>query len=273
MIDISPRASLERLLRLWWVLALATLLGGLAGWLFSRFQPPVYEATALYRVELNTAAVIQRLSLDPEIGLSLQVQNNYYGAVKGLVTSTAVLSDLETAAREQGLPVDTIDYDISLLQSTHRFMFVVRSPDPELAAQVANLWMQIGDARLQESRAYAVQALVLELQRDSVYACFQDLDFTSANACAGTAFTVPTALDFYMDELNAQIETQRLASANIDAAFDLGVVELAELPASPVLYSVSTLIFAGMVFGFLMGITGVEVLPAWVKHGCDGKGD
>ncbi len=51
--EFSPRESLERAFERWWVIVLLTALGGMAGWAFHFFLPPVYEATAVITVNMD----------------------------------------------------------------------------------------------------------------------------------------------------------------------------------------------------------------------------
>jgi uncharacterized protein involved in exopolysaccharide biosynthesis len=44
--EFSPRESLERAFKRWWVIVLMTVVGGLVGWAFHFVNPPVYEASS-----------------------------------------------------------------------------------------------------------------------------------------------------------------------------------------------------------------------------------
>ncbi len=51
--EFSPYVQFNRVMNLWWLIAVATILGGAFGYLFYQLHPPVYEATATYIVTID----------------------------------------------------------------------------------------------------------------------------------------------------------------------------------------------------------------------------
>ena len=51
--EFSPHEYFSRVMNLWWLVLLATFLGGAFGFIFFHLHPPVYEATATYFVTLD----------------------------------------------------------------------------------------------------------------------------------------------------------------------------------------------------------------------------
>jgi uncharacterized protein involved in exopolysaccharide biosynthesis len=51
--EFSPRESLERIFARWWIVVAMAILGGVVGWAFHFFHPPVYEATAVLTVTMD----------------------------------------------------------------------------------------------------------------------------------------------------------------------------------------------------------------------------
>jgi uncharacterized protein involved in exopolysaccharide biosynthesis len=65
MDDFVPSEVIKRAIRLWWLLALLMIAGGVAGVLASRLQKPVYESQASITTSIDFAYA-GRLSDDEE---------------------------------------------------------------------------------------------------------------------------------------------------------------------------------------------------------------
>ena len=51
--EFSPLEYINKLIGLWWLVALATFLGGVFGFIFHQVKSPKYEATAAYIVMID----------------------------------------------------------------------------------------------------------------------------------------------------------------------------------------------------------------------------
>ena len=51
--EFTPYEYFDRAISLWWLVALATILGGAIGYLFYKLNPPLYEANATYIVTID----------------------------------------------------------------------------------------------------------------------------------------------------------------------------------------------------------------------------
>jgi hypothetical protein len=245
MNDLSPLEMLKRTLQRWWMLVALMVLGGAAGWVFSLLQPPVYESTTVYQVNLDEQQLVDRK------------------LVASMFNDPTVLSDMVTTANSQNIPLEQKDFnadDFSLDRRGAEWFVTVRSTDPARAAHLADLWLGGVDAALQEVRAHSFQVYSLRLQYDSLSKCFAEMDFQQANQCAGTSFADPAALDAWLNGLEAQIASEQVAARGIDTAVMFVIISPANLPSHPVLYSVSLLIIAGSLIGLLAGIVLVQGL-------------
>jgi len=262
MIDISPRRTYERLLRSWWVITIGLILGGLAGWLYTRFQPPVYEATAAYDVSLDQQQIAARLNLGPEkLPLVSTAQNVYLAPVVDVFDAPGVRARLVNDANAQGIKLQDEDVNgenFYLDRRGVRWFLSVRNTDPVAAAKLANLWLAAADPVIREAQAHTAQSRFLQLQRDAIQKCFSEMDFTRANQCAGTAFSAPSALEEYLNSLEQQISSEAQAGRSIDPAITFVVGRQAEPPSQPILYNTSLIILAGSLIGLLVGILAVS---------------
>lgn len=264
MKDIEPQQVFERTIRFWWLIAVATFLGGLAGWIFSLSRPPVYEATAFYRVTVDRAEIIRRLELDPQNALEFSVVNGYISPAADIFYLDEIKTSVISAAQTQGVPIDVTDFtgrDFILNRAGSLWYLTVRHNDPQASALLANIWLEIADEWLHSLLAHAFSAEALEAQRSVMLRCFSSLDFVEANECAGTEFSNPVEFETDLDDLNMRIDAERRASRGLDTVLRLSLASPAQMPIMPVLYGKGTLLFAGSVAGFLIGLLLIQILP------------
>ena len=191
MNDLDPRAIFERLLRFWWVLSLAMILGAMLGWAFSRTHPPVYEATAYYRASVDEQALIKLLGLDPQTELDFLTVNNYLTPLADLFYSPDIRDQVIAALQEEDITLAPGDFNTrNFILDRRGFVWFItaRDSDPDRAVKMADIWLQTVDHRAHEFQNHLVNSRDLDFQNSLVERCFADFSFTEANQCAGTAF-------------------------------------------------------------------------------------
>jgi hypothetical protein len=262
MNDINPQQALERAMHLWWLIAVCVLLGGVAGWTFSMFRHPVYEATAFYDVSVDQPELARRLGLDPQTPLGFSAIRPYIDPAANVFYQEETQNELFAAAQSQGIPAEAVDFssnDLILDRSGALWYVTVRNADAELAARLANLWLELADTRIRAMLAHAYSAESLETVRSAVMQCFSSLNLTKANECAGTAFNTPVEFETYIAGLDRQIAAERQASGGVDTVLEVELGRAAQPPAEPVLYRQGTLILAGSLAGFLVGLALIPI--------------
>ena len=264
MNDLSPLNMLKIMLHRWWMLVALILLGGVAGWIFSLFRHPVYEATAVYQVSLDEQQLVNRgLVAADTLPLQFADQNLYLSPAADLFYDPTVQSSVVADARSQNIQLQGSDINPNVFYLDRRgkqWFVTVRSADPATAARLADIWMATADSVLRDAQAHSNQSVSLQLQHDSVQKCFAEMDFALANQCAGTSFTTPAHLDAYLKELETQMIVEQQTGRGIDPALSFFVVSPASLPIHPVLYATGLMIAAGSLIGLLAGIILVQVL-------------
>jgi hypothetical protein len=263
--DISPRDSLEHVLRFWWVIALAMVVGGVAGWGVSRLSAPVYEARAGYRVTLDEDALLVELhKTNPQAELTYEVRAPYLSPVGLAFYTPEVRSAVEEQARAQGLDFPKEGFrtgQLSLDQRRGDWTIVVRHADGQTAAKLANLWVAVADEYLQRAHAQAALAESLKLQMALVSTCFLDSSLADGNQCAGTAFADPAQMQAYYQGLDRQYQDAFSASQGIGTLVSFEPSEVADSPMRPVYYNISLLMLAGALLGLIVGGIIVHRLP------------
>jgi hypothetical protein len=144
MNEFVPVLHFQRIVRLWWIVVLAILLGGSSGYTFYRFRTPLYEATAVFYVTIDFDEVEDGplSQYDEDLALSVMQQVLYYSPE---VNEEIVASPAFKAA---GLTYDSW-VDSVILEREHAFWKIrVRNHSPEAARDLVNLWAKLGYEQL-----------------------------------------------------------------------------------------------------------------------------
>jgi len=270
MNEISPGEILIKTLHYWWILAVLTILGGVLGWIISLFQPPIYEAAAIFEVSLDQQQLVRDglVTID-QLPMGVAAQDVFFTPAADIFFAPDIKARFIQDAISRGITLDKNDFPSNIFHLDRqilRWFVTVRSHDPVVAANLANLWVADVYPALLEVRAHTAEAVSLELQRNSIQGCFSEMDFASANHCAGTTFAGAADLDEYLKTLEQKAAAERQAGRGVDPALGFVVGNPAEPPASPILYSGAGIIFAGSIFGLLVGSLVLKLLPGPVQR-------
>lgn len=141
--EISPYEYFNRVMGLWWIVLIATILGGALGFVFHSLHPPVYEATATFFVTIDQNRF-------PFQGLGENIiQYNEDMAVnttEGALISTEVRDNVITQVETFGISLNA--YNLlknSTIERKHDIWELrYRSENPADAQTVVNTWAKIG---------------------------------------------------------------------------------------------------------------------------------
>jgi uncharacterized protein involved in exopolysaccharide biosynthesis len=137
--EFIPLDALKRVLRLWWVVAAAVIIGGAVGFVFHRLHPPLYESTATYHVNLNFNQADQFVK-PGDIKASQYNEDMALSAVKAALVEVepAVIADANQANITLSDDTFGANNNIARLQAFWEISF--RSRDPKIAQKVVALW-------------------------------------------------------------------------------------------------------------------------------------
>jgi uncharacterized protein involved in exopolysaccharide biosynthesis len=148
--EFYPLDAFRRLMRLWWLLALTGILGGIAGFAFHRLNPPMYESQAVYHASLDFTQANQfikpnDLSLSQyDEDIALEAVHAALLEVQPLVIAAVNKQDI-TLSRNQFISNATVERE-------HAFWKVrFRNSDPKTAQAVVSIWT---DEATQAMRTY-----------------------------------------------------------------------------------------------------------------------
>jgi hypothetical protein len=267
--DISPRESLERVLRYWWVIALAMMVGGMAGWIIGHYSSPVYEARAGYRVTLDDDAVLRELhKTKPDAELTYDIRAPYLAPVALVFYSSKVRSAVQEQAVATGLDFPQDGFrtgQLSLDQRGADWVVVVRHNESDTAAQLANLWITIADKQLRTAHEQAVLAASLKLKIDVISKCFNNAGLSEGNQCAATSFASLDDMQAGYKDLDRQYQDALTDSDGISTMVNFQPGASATPPARPIYYNIGSLMLIGSLIGLIIG--GVIVQRLELKTG------
>ena len=141
--EFSPYEYFNKVIGLWWLVALATFIGGAIGFIFSQLHSPEYEATATYIVTID-------LNRFPFQGIREDlIQYNEDMAVN--TTQNVLLSQEvrdQVIAQLNTLGISLTHNDLIENSTVERKQDVwelrYRSEDPLQAQKIVDLWAMIG---------------------------------------------------------------------------------------------------------------------------------
>ncbi len=153
--EFVPINHFNRILRLWWVVVVFAVSGGVIGFVVHRTKPPVYEAKAVFMASIDFNKID---FMHPKPGTPVPYEFTQYDEDVSLVVVESalhqVIPQVVTFAQQNGLALDNTGLvNLATIERKHAYWELrFRSPDPALAQKIANYWAQAGYAQLQASQ-------------------------------------------------------------------------------------------------------------------------
>ncbi len=257
--DFSPLDTLESALHHWWVVTLMMILGAGAGWAIHRFQPPVYEARASIAVAIDFT----------HTGAMTDVEEDYaIGIVGDVIGSTAVMEFVAEDAQQAGYAGSAA----GLAQNTYMerynniWTLLVRDPDPQAAAWLANRWAQVAYSTLGDAQSHALAADRLSRLQDSLASCLEQSVATGpAQALCNLDHLDTIQAD--LAKIGSTLNQEQLASQGILPYVTFTLPETAQTPNRPVIYGQGAMMLAGALIGLALSLWGIYLrLPTRLAH-------
>lgn len=243
--DYAPTELLQASLQKWWLVTLLVLIGGLAGWLLFLIRPPYYEARAslLVTVDFTSTGALTQFEED-----------SMMDAVGDVLRANDVIQGAVSRANQQGIAI--------VLQDFKRIAFAerrlgtwemrVQHPSPEVAMQLANLWLEEGDKALTSAYQHAVAAERLQRYAGSLESCLAR-SVVAEPVSTGCAPAERAQVQKEIQQVASTLAAERKASRGILAATLLGSGEASPLPDRPVETGRGGYMLIGSLLGFLGG--------------------
>lgn len=139
MDELLPSHYLGRLIKLWWIVVICTLLGGTGGYLISRVKQPVYEAKAIFHVSIDLTLVPFR-----QQPLELHDEDLALASLHGAMLNPEVIQALFEAAQSQKINLnwDELIQNYTVERKNTLWELRYRSFDPQIAYTVVSIWAE-----------------------------------------------------------------------------------------------------------------------------------
>lgn len=249
--EMSPVEMFYYIYRRLWVVAVLTVVGGLAGFVFQSVKPPVYEAKA------EIAAIIDFKQTGPIEELE---QDQLINVVVSLFQSPEILTELNSRVNVEDLIEGQLVYGKNIFTERKRssLYLIARDQSAETAASIANLWADISISVLTEAHNHSVLAQSLRQYLQALETCpeLTATDVEQIGLCDGATLE---EVNQQVQAVSAEISEETLLSKSIPAALSFDLVTYAEPAAEPVARERGLLISAGAIIGFFLGV----ILSVW----------
>jgi hypothetical protein len=139
MKELVPLDHFYLFIRYWWVVVVTTIIGGVAGFLFSRTHTPLYEASATFYVNVDLNKV-------KEPPLPLHDEDMALSMIQGALFHPQVVENLAQELKKSDPQMDTAKLlDNYTFERKNAFWELrYRDPDPRLAQEIVSLWAEKG---------------------------------------------------------------------------------------------------------------------------------
>jgi polysaccharide biosynthesis transport protein len=139
MNEFVPLDHFYLFIRYWWVVVLATIIGGVAGFFFSRMHTPLYEATATFYINVDLSKV-------KESPLPLHDEDLALSMIQGALLHPQVVEELVQELKKSNPELDTVKFlaNHTLERKNAFWELRYRDPDPLMAQEIVNLWAEKG---------------------------------------------------------------------------------------------------------------------------------
>jgi hypothetical protein len=242
----SIQESFLGVLQSWgWLLAFM-ISGALAGWIFTRVQPVIYEASASmnFRVDYVRTGAISDIRVD---ALLSWPEDIFY--------SPEVVDQVLSLAMQRGSKIDEKQFQehSSLERQDTRWAMVVRNPSADEAAFLVNDWVKASEVVFRDSLVHSMVVDELHRYQDGVVSCLEQTAMLTS-----CPFNSMADLQVELNQSTAMIEIEEKLARGGSSAIHLVGIQTAEGSPNAVLYIHNQVIAGGAILGAIIGIIFIE---------------
>ncbi len=244
--EFVPRDRVVTALRRWWVIALAVLLGGLAGLAIHTLRPPVFEARfeVLLGLDQVGSGELERFEEDTALDAA--------GLILG---GPETIRRVAEAAQQKGMNVQPEDLAkmATLERRRSTWMVRLRGADAQQLEALASVWLQTGFSGLEEAYGHALRADSARRALASLEACLSRTAHSSPTEglCGAGNLAELQAEIRRAGELLAQ---EQQGARGLESFMLVGSAEKAVVPPQAVANGRGALALAGALIGLVVGV-------------------
>jgi len=238
--DIDLMDIRKRIIKYWWIIIITGLVGAAFSLVVSVFNVPIYETHASikfgYDFDGITARNISQSRLD------------YMESKSSLVIIDSSIINQVIQSVNSG-SIDLTSESFSLQRRVSLWDLVVRSRNPQAAADAANLWQNLAIQHLDQVRSHGIEAYALSLEVDALNNCTK---LNTQNDLCSSIRNLPDLSEKISDLTNQMdLETKSSLGITIANLFEPG--DKAQIPSTPTINNRNLMVFTGTLIGLLLG--------------------
>jgi uncharacterized protein involved in exopolysaccharide biosynthesis len=244
--EIKPSDFIQSSLRLWWVLFLCMVLGGLIGLGLASIREPLYETASkiLIAVDRSRTSIRDDFTIyqaDDRVRALMLADTTLESALDQIQNHDEILFKSAADMREA----------IRITQHPASYSLYVYSHDPVWAAKAADAWAQASLEALEEASLYAIRAAELQSTLFESH-CTLSLHWVGEEERVVWVCTSHELGD-QAEELPEQLLEAAMKSRGILPFYSFSMGQKAVVPTEPILWNRTWFIIAGIIAGTLLG--------------------
>lgn len=257
--DLHISKLLALTIKRWPILFTAGMIGAVIGFLFSMLRPPIYMSGAVLGVNINYG-VTEPLELVVEDRALHRVE----GLLKADLTLERVLEQLPTHMKLENnwTTPSCLRENLRLERRLSEWNLIATHTDPEIAANVAQTWVESSLMILDESAKHAWRAAGLMSENPFGVDCIQvPITYESKETYIWEC-TIET-IELSPDSLTGTLQTELALSHGLLPNVSYELLQEASIPDKPVIWARGPMIISGSLAGLLVGFWAV-IVRAWI---------
>lgn len=234
----------KTLLKKWWLIVIFALIGGMAGFIFTIKNPPIYEAFSVLIVGNDYTSVDRTIWTDTK-------SDTVINRSALIVNSDGIKDQIIADFKKKGKEIEPDAFSIA--KRLAKWDLVVQHTDPQLAAEAANAWLDISFNALLEARQHSLNALAISKKLSILTNCSNETDPSSF--CTGITNNIQLS-----DEITAltnALDAEERSSRSVSVVLTFEKGGYAEIPIRPTIFNRNLLVLVGCILGLILGSMGV----------------
>jgi hypothetical protein len=241
---LIPIDALGEVVRKWFLLPLAMIMGAVIGLILNGFLPSIYEAQAKFVVTIDYTRT----------GYLSDIQEDQ--AMRGigsLIGSDLILKNTTESAGQIGLQVTLSELKAkSILERGEFEWFIrIRDKDARIAASLVNLWAEQADQVLTAALLHSLKAESLFNYLDSLEMCLQRTSIGMEAKAPCQTKDLETILS-EIQKVGRDANQEKEASRGLMPAVSVDLVEKGQVPQKPVIFSRNAFVLVGSILGLII---------------------
>lgn len=239
-----PKDFYQKLIRFWFYLPIAMIIGGVFGLFLHFLIPSIFEAQAKFIVTIDYTRT----------GYLSDIQEDQaMRSIGSLINSDFVLQKTVDIANLHGedITLPELREKSRLERGEFEWYIRIRDQSAEKASQLVNFWAEQADRVLTDASLHSIKAEELFNYLDSMELCLQRIT-QGLNSCSPCEVKNTNQI---LDEINSVgmlAYQEKEASRGIMPALSVELRERSQPPLHPVVFARNSFVFGGAIIGMMI---------------------